>query len=91
VHHVQCKEEEDLNHEFQMLHTQKKEEAENMFLHTNLFKFSPSFAPFILFHPTFLSPSFRHQQHNEIIKHTPPTIEINYNRACNILNEICTI
>jgi hypothetical protein len=41
VHHVQCKKEEDLNHEFQMFHTQKENIAKNMFLHsrTNLFNF----------------------------------------------------
>jgi hypothetical protein len=79
VHHVQCKEEEDLNHEFQMLHTQKENIEKNMFLHTHTqicsIFFFPSFAPFILFHPASLSPSSQHQHHHEISSHTPPTIK----------------
>jgi hypothetical protein len=42
VHHVQCKKEEDLNHEFQMLHAQKGNiEKKHVFTHahTNLLKF----------------------------------------------------
>ncbi len=48
MHHGQCKEEEDLNHEFQMLHTQLWNIKKNMFIHTHIQFCSIFFLPLLL-------------------------------------------